>query len=315
MNRVPPTTVADSRRDHPAAGKLDRTLALGWRLLTAARALAGDVALSDLGDIDLPGAVGTPADQGRLHAVPPLYLAADLEEAHLVPAVETMAALFAGGGLNADLGPSASRLVAFWQERHARLAATERQAILAQLFGMTTGPSLANAPAQNTDFESCMIDLTEAIYKLDQALGAADLAQQYKVSAAAEQLAGNLLAHTGGMALAAAHDLLATIQEAVDILKAREIQQAVGANSIWGAVRAITQSYLGQSVDIASHVTRGKAGMLVLAWLADVGPHLGTGAEQLVSAGHPVIGAAGSWLKASLTLHQEDAPAAQRGVR
>jgi hypothetical protein len=290
------------------AGAIDRTLALAWRLLEAAESFA--LALSELGDINLPPVVGSGQDRANLQAIAPLYLAAELEAARLITAVETLAGLFVSGGLQRDLGPASKPLLDFWRGRHQRLAAEEREALYAQLFGTNFGATFAAAKARNTDFESLMIDLAEALYKLEDV---SDAGLEVPVQTAANQLADNLVTHGGGMALVASRHLLSAIETCVAILKRPQVQQAVGAHSLWQAVQNISQSYLGVQVDTASHVTRGKAGLQILTWLAEVVPFLEQTGHQLVPPGSPVMAAAGSRLEASLTLHeQEDAPTAPR---
>src|SRR5687767_2731552 len=86
---------------------IDRVLALGDRLLAAALGWAAQL---DLEAIDLPPVLGSEPDQARLRALAPLYLAAELESARLVPAVETLAAMLVTGALRAELGTAAPRL-------------------------------------------------------------------------------------------------------------------------------------------------------------------------------------------------------------
>ena len=91
----------------PDPGAIDRAVALGWRLITAVEAFASQFA--ELGDIELPPVVGSAQDQANLRTVAPLYLAAELESARLVPAAEALAELFVHGALRGDLGPAATR--------------------------------------------------------------------------------------------------------------------------------------------------------------------------------------------------------------
>src|SRR5262245_7072593 len=114
---------------------IDRALDLGGRLLAATEVFVAGLGLPDLGVIDLPPVIGSAADQARLRAVASLYLAAELEAAQLLPAVELLAGLFAGGGLTADVGPAAPLLAAFWTGRTRRFSVGERAAFFARLFG------------------------------------------------------------------------------------------------------------------------------------------------------------------------------------
>ena len=291
------------------AGEIDRTLALAFRLLDAAEAFAAAFALSELGDLELPPTVGSEADQAQLRAAAPLYLASELEAARLLPAVEMLAGLFASGGLSTDLGPAATLLNAFWRARKDRFSQPERRAFFARLFGANSGPSLADSAGRNTAFEMRMIDLTEALYKLDEHPGFGSGAGPYEATrlrTAASQLAANLIPRSGGMTSFAARDILATTQEALTILKQASVQQAVGARSVWGAVRNLTERYLNEQVDISVHVTRGKSGVIVLAWLAEVLPQLHSYGGSFAPPDHPVIPAAAGWLQASLSLEEQN---------
>jgi len=299
-----------------AGSGIERALDLGHRLLASAEAAIGNLS-GALDEIRLPPLIGTTDDQSRLRSVPPLYLASELEEARLLPAVEMLAGLYATGGLQSDPGAAAARLlVTFWEGRHERFSAHERQAFFAHLFGGLAGPSLAAPGGRNEDFESLMIDLTEALAKLgaDPVFARVPTAE-IPTRTAASQLAANLLARSGGVATLAARDLLTAIRQALDILKHEALQQAVGARTVWGAVQRISQLYLGEDPDIDSHVTRGKAGNLVLAWLAESFPRLDDAdGGRLLPPGDPTIGAATVWLQASLTLTAKNAaPPAQGG--
>jgi hypothetical protein len=299
--------------DHPASaevdpGSVDSALALAGRLLAAVEGFAQQHSLPELGDIELPPVVGSAADQAHLRSVAPLYLAAELEEAGLVPAVELLAGVFASGGLQADLGPAAALLVAFWQERNHRFTAAERRAFFGRLFG-SPGPALATPESRNTAFEPLLIDLAEALYRLDPEPGLGGLpSSQVPVRMAARQLTANLVPRGGGMASFAAGELLGAVQRALAILKHPQVQGAFGASSVWGAARNISQRYRREDPDVGSHVTRGKSGMLLLAWLAEVLPVLDDVSGVLVAPGDPVLAAATAWLQASLTLTETAPP-------
>jgi hypothetical protein len=309
-----PTHTSDERTALAVAQEdagLGLFLALGRRLIAAAVEFAEAFGFPDPLMPDLPPVVGSDADRAVLRSVPVLYFASELEEARLMTAAETLAGLFVSGGLHSDVGPAASRLlVEFWQRRHERFAAPERQAFYAHLFGSPLGPPLANEKGRNTEFESLMIDLCEALYKADEDPGfQGGYDTEVPIRERASQLAANLLPRAGGMATFAAGELLDTIGKAVALFKQVPLQQALGSHGLWGAVQTVSQSYLGEAVDVDSHVRRGKTGMLVLAWMTENLPLLGDNGHRLLGPGDPVMSAAGTWLEASLTLH-EHAPGA-----
>ncbi len=292
------------------AGKIDRTLALGFRLLAAVEAFAAQFALDELGDIALPPVTaGSEAEQAHLRAIAPLYLASELESARLLPAVEMFAGLVVSGGLSRDLGPATALVIDFWKKRRERLSAPERRAFFARLFGNDLGPNLAAPGGSNTAFEMLMTAFAEALYKLDEHSSSNAQAGTYeetRLRSAASQLAANLISRSGSIISFAARDMLEVIRQALEILKLTPVQQALGSSSVWGAVRAITERYLNESIDISSHVTRGQSGMMVLAWLAEALPHLGEYRAPLVGLDHPAIIAAAGWLQASLALEERN---------
>ena len=296
------------------AGEIEHSLSLGFRLLAAAETFAA--AFTELGDIELPPVVGSDADQAALRAAAPLYLASELESALLLPAVETLAGLFASGALGIDSGPAPEQLRDFWRGRKERFTAEERAAFFARLFGSAAGSALTGPHGRNDAFESLMIDLTEALARIGEQypVGLAyGPYEETRIRAAAAQLASNLAPRSGGMTGFAARDILTNTQQALEILKQPEVQRALGARSVWTAVRIVGERYLDESPDIPSHVTRGKSGLLVLAWLAEILPRLSGLGPGLAAPDDPVVGAATAWLQGSLSLAEASAATNQEG--
>ena len=300
-----PAPAHHSQTSHDAS--LDRAVTFGLRMLEEVHQFALQFDLPALGDISLPPVVGSAEDQARLQTIGPLYLASELEAALLMPAVETLAGIFLSGGLQADVGSAGRDLERFWQTRHERFSTAERKAFFARLFGADTGPTLATQAGRNTAFDSLMIDVAEAIYKLSPVPGYGPQPDtEVKLQTAAGQLAANLVPRSGGIAAYAGTELLGAVQTALEILKQPALQRALGAHSVWGAVRAISQMYLQQEVDVSSHVTRGKAGLLLLNWLAQALSSLGGSPGAFLLPDASVVGAATAWLQASLTLGERE---------
>jgi hypothetical protein len=280
---------------------VEQALAYGLQLIASAETFAAQLDLSE--GVDLPALAGGEADHAALRAVAPLYLASELEGARLLPVVETLAGLFASGAMEADLGPVAEKLVAFWRSRHERFTAQERRAFFARLFGGADGPELAMAGARNVEFENLMIGLCDELYQLetDSRFPAALPQPEARLRVAANLLVGNLLPRSGGIAVFAARDILAATMQALEILKSTAIQRAAGAHSAWQAVDRFAMRYLRERVPVAAHVTRAREGQIVLAWLSEA-PLGASGGAQLIRGGEPVIAAARAWMEASLEL-------------
>ena len=313
--RPPPPAPVLHVNDSGDAVELIATLAQATALAQRAHSTALSLGLERLGQIDLPE-LTTPAtaeDQEQLRAIAPLYLAAQLEEARLLPVVETLSALAVTGGLKADLGRAQDQVAAFWRQRNERFTERERRALFGRLFGADESGDFSRDDSRdaplNYAFENLMIDLCESLYKLDeQSLGRGAVSPQahVRVQMSAQSVADNLLNRVGGITAFAAEEILITIQAAVQILQQPPVQRAFGARSLWPLVQTVAQRYLESRPDTATYVTRGKSGLVILSWVADSLPLL-SGGGRLLTLDHPVIGAAIEWLHASLTVREAQA--------
>ena len=291
---TPPDSSFDILHERLLRSDLEHTLDHATALL--AHAEARSVALEDYGIVLPPAVAGTPDDQAHLRAIAALYLAAELEGAMLVPAAELLAGLAATGGLPNQLGSTAEHtLEALWHGRNHRMTTAERQTLFSGLFGTT--------PAQE-GVDGAMIDLCEALFKLT------DDPTQAHLHATAGALADGLLRRTGTATMFVAKDVMGTIRTALALFQQTPVQAAFGARSTWAAVDAVAARYLHAQGAAEAHVSRGKDGVTVLAWLADVLPRVGQPGAPLASPDHPVVAAAADWLQVSLSLSERATPAA-----
>jgi hypothetical protein len=276
----------------PGEWLLDSALRKSQALIGAAQAFA--VSLDELGGLDLPPALHGEIDQAQLRAIASLYLAADLELAGIVPAVEMLAGLSrGGGGLNTDLGAAAPLVATFWKGRADRATADERGQAFVRLFGH--------------GFEDLMLDLCEALYKLDELAtnpNYGGIAQQTRVRSAATGLLESLLDGGSGITMFLAQEILASLRQALAILGHADLKGAFGARDLWGTIAGIDRMTRTKRPDPRLYVRRGRAGMTLLAWLADAAPHLENAAQLLVALDHPVIPAAVDWIEAALSISE-----------
>lgn len=270
---------------------LESALRKSDALIGAAQTLA--VALEDLGAIELPPAAHDQVDQAQLRAVASLYLASDLDAAGVLTAVETIAGLSRGGGTipQIDLGGAAPLVADFWRHRADRATAEERAQAFARLFG--------------DGFEDRMLDLCEALYKLDELAtnpNYGGIAQQTRVRSAAATLMELLVNAGGGITVFLAQEIMDGVKKALAILGHPALKGAFGARDVWGAIAGIDRMTHARRPDPRLFVRRGKAGMTVLSWLADAAPHLQSASTLLVGLDHPVIPAAVDWMEAALAI-------------
>ena len=301
---APPPETAVTGRIAPAAdATLAAALAAGMRLIERATAAGLTFTLEELATIDIPDSTSARIDRAQLRSLASIYLAADLEPAGIIAAVEQIASLSATGGLTLDFGGAAPLLEKWWRTRHERMSGDERNAFFARLFGTSGGPASADG-GRNQRFEDRMLELCEALAQLDQGGGAVPAGTsmgQARVRNAGRALAQNLGDSSTGMAAFVASEVIATLKGAFAILGHADIRGAFHARDVWGVVQAVMRLAHAQQVDPQPFVRRGKAGMLLLAWLADTLDKV-LGAGRLVELGDPVIGAAIDWLEATLSI-------------
>jgi hypothetical protein len=293
---------------------LSSALSVGEGLVARATAHGLAVGLDQLGDIDIPEPVAARVGEAQLRALAALYLAADLESAGVIASVEALAGLASTGAVSIDLGGAEPLLADWWRSRHDRISAGERQAFFSRLFGTTSGPVAADVNP-NIEFEHRMLELCEALYKLDE-LAPGDpyggTMQQARVRRAARALSQNLGNVGGGVTAFIAAETVAALKKALRVISHPDVRGAVAARDVWGVVAAIARMARLAFDPPDAYVRRGKAGMTVIAWLADVSDRLGGSGGPLVSIGHPVVGAAIDWIEATLDIGEAIAPAPPR---
>ncbi len=292
MQRPPPPV--------PHDGVLDALLTDAGRLVATAASMA--MALDQIG-IELPPMHAAQVDQAQLRAVASLYLASELENTGLIAAVETLAGLVRSGAFAVDMGAATPLLVKFWQDRNQRASREEREHCFASLFG---------AGAQGDGFADGMLVLCEALYKLDENATNASygsIAQQGRVRTSAARVLAQLLETAGGITVFLAQEILQSLRDAIAILKRPELLAALGSRDVWSAIERIDRIAHTPYRPARLYVQRGRAGMTVLAWLAEAAPLLDRQSNALVQLDHPVIGAALDWMQAALAIGEADAAA------
>ncbi|MGQ0538942.1 MAG: hypothetical protein ACT4R6_08370 [Gemmatimonadaceae bacterium] len=290
----------------PDSQELGDALALGKRLTLHLRAFAAQL---DFGDLDLPEAIGSAEDKARVRSAATLYFASELESARLLPALDVFTGLWASGALPVDLGQVGERVIAYHRARHKRLTRDERAAIFGRLFGTTYGPDFADGVGRNVGFESAMIAFAAALSDLEtnsygRGPRPGDVA---RLRVAASQLAGGLAQRALGISAFAGEELLGNIRIALEVFKQRAVQGALGAFTLWDAVRRIAERYLQESIEVQPHLTRARSGLVLLAWLADQLASLTGDAALFDPPADDIVMHAVRWMQATLELHESGA--------
>lgn len=222
-----------------------------------------------------------------------------------------IAGLSASGAIQVDLGGAGPLVAAWWRARHEQMTAEERNAFFARLFGTSSGPVSAET-GRNTRFEDRMFELAEALVKLEEEGGmnpSGGIRAQSRVRSAARNLSHNLSDHSGGATAFIASEVMKTLKDAFAVLSHPAMRSAFHARDLWGVVRGIARAGGQlQLPDAQPYVRRGKAGMILISWLADRLEAI-SGNAPLVELADPVIAAAVDWLEATLALADGATPA------
>jgi hypothetical protein len=221
--------------------------------------------LAELGDIDLPPAAR--GDAMQLRAIASLYLASTLEAAGLIQAADDFTRLARSGALPGDIGEAGPLIEAFWDARNERISEAERLALFGRLFGAPVGP--------------------------DDVSGGAN---------GGIRLAENIADAAGSMVQMMAREILDSLSQAIAILNHPQVRAMLMARTLWDAVTSIDRRFRRTPRPTLTHLRRGRAGMAVLAWLADTIETIEASAGGLVAAGDLVIDAAIDWVDETLAI-------------
>jgi hypothetical protein len=225
-----------------------------------------------------------------------LYLAAELEQAGVVPIAELLAE--ERYTLNLASYEAAAKLEDFamrgreWYDRAGRLQ------IYARLFGIGAAATNDGGALVNREFVPLLASLCRALARY------ADVSQsgyvgglEATVRMSAQALLANIAPRALGNTQLAARRLEDQVRRAVDVLREPAIGALVGARTLQQTIVNI----LGNDApDVQRLIDTGLAGQKVLLWLAGTLPRIaGSSREPLIAYGDPVSVTAGLWLHAA----------------
>lgn len=280
---------------------LQRALDECRKLLMQVEAFA--TMLAELGDIELPPAARTEPMQMR--AVASLYLASTLEAAGLIDVADDFVRMVRSGVIRGDLGSASELVKSFWANRTNRIEASERFALFSRLFGTPGGP-VDSRDGANHAFDERLLDLCDAI------MSAASQGSQAKVRSAGLRLAENVAEAVNDTVLMMAREIINDLGTAVNLLGHADVRAAMNARTLWDVVASIDRRMRRARRPTLSYLRRGRAGMTVLAWLADVLDRIEGGGTILADEA-PVVAAAVDWVDETLNLVEAE-PSAQEAT-
>jgi hypothetical protein len=250
--------------------------------------------------LDLP-AIGSGSGEApsasTLRVLASLYLAAELEQAGVVPIAELLADQ--RDSLDLPSYEAAAKLDAFAQHQHQWFDRAGRVRLFARLFGVGPGATNDAGVGANRDFVSGFASLCHALvaYGTNAPVVGSAIGLDATVRESAQAVLSNLAPRGLGNTLVAASRIEEQVRHAVDILRDPAIAALVGARTLQDTMLNI----LGKEApDVQRLIDAGLAGQKVLVWLADALPRVAVDlAGSLLTPGDPVETAAETWLHAT----------------
>lgn len=299
--------------DQPAqSGPQDAQVLLAVNRGKALLQDAGALAVT-LGQINLPSLpdppLSSPADQSVLRAVAPLYLAMELEIAGLTRALSAAAGLYMSGALRIDPGEVAETLLNHHRHYERRMPSQDRYAAYLRLFGTALSDALPFAVENsiNAGFDEVMLRLAEAMHRFAN-LSPRELnavAAQREIRAAARAVGESLVMRGGGTSHYLAEDAMTLLAIATDVFKNPQVQAAFGVRDFWSAVYAALNLSTGTRIvpSVArNHLERGKAGMLLVEWIAQRASDIHGMGRLNIQRDDPILAQGTVWLEATFSL-------------
>ena len=203
------------------------------------------------------------------------------------------------GVVSGDLGDSGDMISQFWSERKTRMNVAERQALFARLFGTpTAAPDMSNA--SNSNFDELMLNLCDAIIKVQESGGSR------QIQSAMSRIAENIGGVASDAILIMAREIFAILGQSIAILNDENVRQILTARTMWDAVSTIDRKLRRPPRGTLNHLRRGRAGMAVLAWLADTAESSDLNYQANMQIPDMIAASAVDWIDETVALLRQE---------
>ena len=191
----------------------------------------------------------------------------------------------------APIGAAIHPLVAFARRRDQRFTRRERQALFDRLFG-GGGDGAA-------DFDQALGAFALAVAAIGREPADQGVAHLEARAAEAGRVVGTI-ASAGGVGVAgfAARDIVEQIRTALGLLQHPDLSRALGGGGPWQILMRHGQAALGRPLDVMRRLSRARAGLSLIEWIAREGDNLERGRSRIMRQA-PVIASAETWLAAT----------------
>jgi len=221
-----------------------------------------------------------------------LYLAAELEQAGVVPIAELL--VEQRDTLSLSSYEAAAKLDDFATHQHEWYDRAGRTQVYARLFGIGPGATNEGGLLVNREFVSLFAGLCKALARYADG-PTRSLGLEAGLRTSAEMLLANIGPRGLGNTPLAARRLQDQVRKAVDILRDQAIDALVGARTLQQAIINI----LGKDApDVQRLIDSGVYGQTVLEWLATKLPQLADQSARLMTFDDSAVVNAVQWLRA-----------------
>jgi hypothetical protein len=243
-----------------------------------------------LGVIDLPPLHSGALVGSQIRVVATLYWARELEQAGIVPFVETLSDAVVTGTWLAPLGAAIHPLVALRKRRDQRFTRVERQTLFDRLFA---------AQGDGGEFDQLLGALAAALAAVGRQPADQGIAHLEARAVEAARTLG-MTASAGGVGVAAfaARDIVEQIRAALGVLQHPDLSRALGGGGAWQILMRHGAAALRRPLNVMRSLSRARAGLALIDWVAREADGIEHGRARLTRQ-TPVISAAEAWLAAS----------------
>lgn len=212
----------------------------------------------------------------RIIACADLYYAYQHERIGVFRAIIKLQELFKAGKIRLNSGPGALQLYQFDRQRVLRYTMKERMQAYRRVFGYTD-ISPARGAKSNQKFHTLFSQFNREVAQFYRDKRVSDVirhnanAMSYGSVAIVRRigldLRNNLKSSSYGHVNVLRIEILQLLEQAFEILGAKDIRNLFGADTAWDVLEEVMQRYLHEQINVSQRSRMANAGYEVLSWL------------------------------------------------
>lgn len=243
-----------------------------------------------LGIVDLPELGDEPIVDAQVRIGAVVYWCREVEQAGVLPFCEALAEAVVDGSFVLAAGRSVQRLYQFWREREHSFTAPERAALYERVLGPVDGHEGFDV------WFALLVDTLVDIGRMPRDRNPS--AERARLARLAIDVGRLLSDRSVGITAFASRDIVARMEQALDLLRDEELARSLGGGAPWAIIERHAPVLLRRRPAISAATTRAANGMVILRWIADGAADLDRAAAA-VDRNHRIVHAAESWRAAA----------------